>query len=116
MKQKTILQLEKEFTAAIQDLGMQDYRLSASLIQGDTVLMGEHMTIQYPEALYVTPKMRKQLTRLVRRYYRKPIEVHDHKRTTTILGWLNYNDPRRRVHEIVFVFEKGLANDQLQEE
>jgi hypothetical protein len=116
MKQKTILKLENEFQSAIHELGMLGYSLNASELQGDTVLMGAHLTMRYPEKMYLTVPVRKALIRLVSRYYRKPIKVHDHKMTTTILSWVNHNDPNHRVHEIVFVFEKGLANDRLREE
>jgi hypothetical protein len=112
MKQKTILKLQKEFRDAIHELGIQGFRVSSSEVRGDDVVMlGAHMTMHYPEDMYLTNHTRKALIHLVSKYYQKPISVHDHKNSVTILSWLK--EPNRRVHEIVFVFEKGLANDRL---
>lgn len=114
-KQPTILELEARFNRAIKKYGILDYRLYHSEIQGDKVIMGAHLTMSYLAGTRLSPNAVKILTALVRRFYRKPIDVHNHSRTRTTYGWLDYNDPHRTRHEIVFVFEDGLANDTLQE-
>jgi hypothetical protein len=76
--QMTITELEKEFLAAINALGMLSYSIYSGTLRGERVLRGPHVNVTFPAEMRMTKCLRKKLRRLVRKFYgpcKRPVVI-----------------------------------------